>query len=895
MKDEISSLPCGAYFWRADLHIHSFGGSHDVRDKTCTPERIVAEAKKERLNIIAIADHNEITNVAAADAAAKKVGDLVVIPAVELSTPQGHLLCYLPSLDALRRFYSKLTIGDRNTPNSNCMQGMVECLDHLNKEGGFGVLAHVDGGNGFDTVLKTSTPHKLNVLYHPALLGLELTSIACPVHYSELDSDSARKAAGRTRNQKLGYGPQQCLARILNSDSHTLKAVGRNAANDSKVTRFKMGEPTFEGLRIAMVECDSRVRIEEGLEANVPQIVGLKFSGGFLGGQTVHFSPNLNCIIGGRGTGKSTMFEAIRCLSGYAGEKSKVVDSDVWPDHVYLLVQDEAGATHAVTRTKDGERENPDELFAEPVTFPVECYRQGETHDISQQAHDPLALLAYLDRFTGVAEDIEREAELIAEIDKLQKEAEKARGVIDTIPKAEADLKYVQGQIKAINDAKGKEVIDLQRTVEREKTIRASIVAKANTISTAASRQELKDGITAIRSAADPMSLKDGNAEFTAIGGLLTQFEQDLSASDTALQKSATTLTAGIKAQILVWQTKAQTTNAAVDTKRKELEAKGIQVNMQFFEKLVKDESRLSEALKTKKLWPPHLKTVEVNLAKAIKDRWSVRDRIATKRTAYAVVANKALKALADLTVTLKFASNAYSPEANDIIATAAGWRTSQLARASNITENITVPKLLAAITKKDNTALLALVDETGKKLFTPADATNLLARLGDPVNRSKLEKCAVADKPSLTVSRTRAGQDGKTLTVTRQFNQLSLGQQQSVLLALMLSSSSNLPLIVDQPEDNLDGQFIYSSIVPVLRQAKERRQIIVVTHNPNIAVLGDAEQIIVLRAAADRSVIAARGSIDDTVTRDAACNILEGHQEAFKRRARIYGFRFKD
>jgi predicted ATPase len=65
------------------------------------------------------------------------------------------------------------------------------------------------------------------------------------------------------------------------------------------------------------------------------------------------------------------------------------------------------------------------------------------------------------------------------------------------------------------------------------------------------------------------------------------------------------------------------------------------------------------------------------------------------------------------------------------------------------------------------------------------------------------------------------------------------------VLLALMLSSKSNRPLIIDQPEDDLDGEFIYHGIVPVLRKAKERRQIIVVTHNANIAVLGNAEQII--------------------------------------------------
>jgi hypothetical protein len=499
------------------------------------------------------------------------------------------------------------------------------------------------------------------------------------------------------------------------------------------------------------------------------------------------------------------------------------------------------------------------------------------------------------DRFTNVADDFEEENESIAKIAELQKEAEKARGIIHTIPKAEADLKFVQGQIKAINDAKGKEVIDLQRVVAQEKTIRANIITKANAINTAASRQELKEGIVSIRNAADPKNLKDGVTEFTVIGSLLTKFEGDLTASDTTLQKSAATLTTGIKAQILAWQTKAQATGQAVETKRKELEAKGIQVNIQFFAKLVNDETRLSEALKTKKQWPPHLKIVEANLAKAIKDRWTVRDRISTKRTAYAVVANKALKALTDLTVTLKFASNAYSPRANDIIVAATGWRTSQVPRASNITENVTVPKLLGAIAKKDTTVLTSLVDETGKKLLTPLEASVLLTRLGEPAVRSQLERCKVADKPSLTVSRTRRAPGGKSVTVTRQFNQLSLGQQQSVLLALMLSSNSNLPLIIDQPEDNLDSEFIYRSIVPVLRQAKERRQIIVVTHNPNIAVLGDAEQIIVLRGAADRAIIHARGSIDDTATRDAACNILEGSQEAFKRRARIYGFHFKE
>ncbi len=105
-----------------------------------------------------------------------------------------------------------------------------------------------------------------------------------------------------------------------------------------------------------------------------------------------------------------------------------------------------------------------------------------------------------------------------------------------------------------------------------------------------------------------------------------------------------------------------------------------------------------------------------------------------------------------------------------------------------------------------------------------------------------------------------------------------------------MLSSDSHAPLIIDQPEDNLDGEFIFHSLVPVIRAAKERRQVIVVTHNANIAVLGDAEQIIALKSANDKSVVVATGSIDDGNTKGTVCRILEGAEEAFKKRGKMYG-----
>lgn len=103
LLQEIQNESNGALFRRADLHIHSFGedGSYDVTDASMTPEGIVDTAITERLDLIAITDHNNIANVRQA----LKYADgksLLVVPGVELSTPQGHLLVYFETADQLQ-------------------------------------------------------------------------------------------------------------------------------------------------------------------------------------------------------------------------------------------------------------------------------------------------------------------------------------------------------------------------------------------------------------------------------------------------------------------------------------------------------------------------------------------------------------------------------------------------------------------------------------------------------------------------------------------------------------------------------------------------------------------------------------------------------------------------
>jgi hypothetical protein len=134
----------------------------------------------------------------------------------------------------------------------------------------------------------------------------------------------------------------------------------------------------------------------------VPRVLGATFEGGFLSRQTVGFSPNLNCIIGGRGTGKSTTFEAVRCVTGHFSE-SGVVDSEAWPQVLYLCWQDQSGQRHTVVRTKGGRVENEDDPDFGPNVFDVDCFGQGEAAKISLEAKDnPLALLKYLDKFVDL-------------------------------------------------------------------------------------------------------------------------------------------------------------------------------------------------------------------------------------------------------------------------------------------------------------------------------------------------------------------------------------------------------------------------------------------------------------------------------------------------------------
>ena len=884
---EALGLDRGARFFRGDLHIHSIAGSHDVTDASATPDAIVRTALAEHLDLIAIADHNEISGIGSAIEAAKGTA-LLVVPAVELSTAHGHILCYFPTLDALTRFHSKLALVDRGHANSRCSNGMVDILNFVGESRGFAVLAHVDGGKGLETEVPGSPPHKRDIICHPALLGIELKRGDSEVSYSDLDPDADRKLLGRHRIEALGLGKRQYLARLLNSDSHTLAALGRNAAGDRKVTRYKMQEVTFDALRLALQDSDARVRIEEEVPARVPVIRALAMDGGFLSGQGINFSPNLNCIIGGRGTGKSTTFEAIRCLTGQSGT-GDVVDSEVWPDLIDLVAEDQSGHELKLRRRMNCDVEDADDPDALLPDFAVECYAQSEAATISQNAtSDPAGLLSFLDRFIGVTADLKEEREVRQALLDSETDLKAAAENVAKIPQVERDLKYKKSQLAALEAQRGKEVIALIRKLDQEKEVRLSLRRDLQELMGLTSNEALRERIESIETSVDPTDLTIGGTEYQAIAQQATAFKAKVAAAETDLQAAAKLLSDVIERQLTAWRTKETIAKAEIDQKRAALEASGVRLDMVFINSLSTDEARLTENLRRLKTWEPGLESRRKARAEFVKKRWEIRDRIATKRSAYGVKASRTLKSvLTDLSVSLKFIHSAHSPSGCAVITEAMGWRTSQVPRASLLIEKLSLPGLVQAVVKKDKAAIKGVKASDGATVFADTDAQAIIDNLAPPEVMQKLQAVEVSDTPQLIVTKPVTGH---ARPMVRDFSRLSLGQKQSVLLALMLSADSNRPLIIDQPEDHLDSEFIYQTLVPVLRRAKERRQVIIVTHNANIAVLGDAEQIIVLKAQDDTGRIVSRGSIDHIATRQFACDILEGSAEAFKRRATIYG-----
>jgi len=165
---------------------------------------------------------------------------------------------------------------------------------------------------------------------------------------------------------------------------------------------------------------------------------------------------------------------------------------------------------------------------------------------------------------------------------------------------------------------------------------------------------------------------------------------------------------------------------------------------------------------------------------------------------------------------------------------------------------------------------------------MTDAVATTLLEQLAPAGRRLQLRALRCPDR-----FRIQWLEEG----VVKDLHDLSGGRRVAVLLSLLLESDDPTPLFIDQPEDELDNRFLNETIIPALHRLKGKRQVVVATHNANIVVNGDADQVIALEADARRGRVDVSGAIEDPAVRDAILRTLDGGEDAFRLRRAKYGF----
>jgi len=269
---------------------------------------------------------------------------------------------------------------------------------------------------------------------------------------------------------------------------------------------------------------------------------------------------------------------------------------------------DETGHLHNLARSKYGGIENLDDPVSGAAIFPIECYRQGATNEISKRVQDdPLALLTFLDRLIQAEQKIEEEDKVReALIDIAPKIAEAAANV-GKIPDFERELKLKSDQLLRLREDRGEEIIKLQQQLESEKRARAAIVGSLGRLMGAVSDEVIVEITNGIQSTLDDSVIEVGAPEATKIKVDTGAFAGVVTGSTSTLNKATTDFIAQLKVQVAAWQAKESQTSNQIDQKKQELLQHGIWLDMPFIQKLVSDEARAKENVKNLKTWVPEL------------------------------------------------------------------------------------------------------------------------------------------------------------------------------------------------------------------------------------------------------------------------------------------------
>ena len=895
--------PSGAHFVRCALQVNphhyseSYKNSPNDGDALSYAASLVEKAQELDIGVLAITDHNSVQDVAAFQEAASGSG-VTVLPGFELESTDGiHVLCIYDS-DAttarLNRLLGEFGIRETEPSRDNCSQDFAKILEMVSSQGGIAIAAHAYGEKGLFKALHKSARAL-------AWKNEHLLAIQIPSSIDELDEGERSILKNNEPEYARPYkaGRHQAIAVVNAKDVASVSDLGDQGAT----TLIKFADqPSVEGLRQAFLDPDSRVRLNTDEEPEEhSELAAIAWEGGgFLDGDAIHFNPNLNVLIGGRGTGKSTVIESIRYALDLepAGDEARNAHRDIVRHvlrsgtKVSLLVR----SLHPAERRYRIERTVPNppvvrndegeilDLRPIDVLPRVEVFGQ---HEISELTRSSSKLTLLLDRFVRSDADLEtRKASIKRGLQASRAAMLEADDELSSIDERLAELPALEETLERFQEAGIEERLKDQSLLVRESQIVDSISERLQPVHEilATLRQELPLDQAFL----SPRSLAElpGAPILDKTNSVLKELSDALEAATQQIESALERAQQGIDTITAEWSEHKSAIDEQYEAILRELQKTA--VDGEEFIRLRRSIESL-RPLQERRGTLVKLRNDEIQRRRDLIDEWEgVKANQFRELLKAAKRVNKRLEGY----VKVKISAAGDRTPLTGLLKDEVGGRLDVAIRKLGAAEDLSLTDLAARC--RGGAA------ELEKHYGITRQQAESIANAGEST-LMKIEELELPPTTELLLNTS----GGATEESWQSLRKLSKGQKATAVLLLLLLESE-APLIVDQPEDDLDNRFISEVIVEKMRDNKRQRQFVFSTHNANIPVLGDAELILGLDARGDiddvdvddgdfegRAFLSPEhmGSIDTPAVRALVEEILEGGKEAFERRRRKYGF----
>lgn len=889
----MTKYPRGSEWRKWDLHIHS-----DASDGASAPEEIITEAKRKGLSVIALTDHHTADNIDKIKeiAALPENSEITVISGIEFRSEYGaksvHFIGLFPDFhngtkldsNALRDLIlsplgiSKTTIIAKGREENSSLNDIAafragmfkvqvdlkEAAKLIHEYGGLVSIHNGSKANGLDSEVKHqgSGTHNTNELFESlGTLKEELLS-------KYIDICEIRKAG----DSEKFYLDQFKRPSIIASDAHETNDVG------NKFTWIK-ADPTFAGLKQILFEPEDRVCIQEACPEtksiyNLIDTITLSETGFWT--QTIPFNENLSVIIGGRSTGKSTLLESIAKKISPNSEKSSYDSEDQTNRKSFINEHINSISVNWKDKTDNTDRW-------------VDYFQQSRMYEIAKDQH----------KVDELVENIIKEDSTNASL-----------------------LSTLENEISINQDAIIGQCTNLV-------SLYKSYLECCNNIKTSGNISGIKQEIEQLQKAADLLKKDSGMSddEYTEFEKQQDELSKQKATHET-IQKDKSAVD-NLKNKSILNPAFRYELNNLSEERRSTFE----QSYDSFVADVVKNWNKYidDESQKIQKESAACIATIQ-SIEKTPIYIKGIQYIAANKQYAdYQERINKEKEKLQQASLLIQ-KRDIISKQIDDIKKDILKRHLEFHDKTASVAEQVRLIVGDLAITAKSQLLRTKLRDFLEPKLRKQSEEQKqFISSLSDDYE-TDLEKkllyfinglldgsiaCIAGNDPNNILS-DYLSKNWYSITYDLvyqedSFRSMSPGKQAFVILKLLLEfSKKKCPILIDQPEDSLDNRAIYTELVSYLRKKKKERQIILVSHNPNVVVGADAEQVIVANQHGTDSHNSNgikfqyySGALEDSHTKDSSipsilesqgirehvCDILEGGQEAFNRREKKYGF----